>query len=731
MTRDRQQPPSPKSRRAERRPVRPAPIPQFSPTPNQPLKRQTPAQQPEAQQPTLPRVSPSASPRPVPSPRPPAPTSIPATVFSTPHRSTATQTPVPVQRQPEPQKDSVPTMGDRARSIYQSRWFGWSRSWAFWWTFAALATTGIGLFSAAVLLKLPALPNCPAIFWPTASASLRMYCAELAANKQTVDDLLEAIDLVNRLPEDHPLRPEINRLIEAWALDILNLADEQFNEGELDKAIATAKEIPPNTSAYADVEDQIAEWTEIWSKAEQIYAESEAALRKEDFRGAFSIANRLLQVSNTYWQTEKYNQLNNLITITRRDGAKLAQARDLQGGDIEDILKAIQLAREVKKESYVYGEAQTLIIELGREMLKRAEIALDNQDYSGAIAILNRIPDNISLGAESDDFLVLAQARSKAWQGTATALEEAILYAQRVRRGRPMYEKAQGLIRQWQLEIQDLALISTAKQIAQPSDVSRLQAAIAEAQRVPAGNPRWEEAQNLIADWTAMIEAIEDRPYLDRARQIAAAGDVNSLQAAINEASRIQSGRALSGEAQQLIGEWRDRLQRIQDQPVLDQARQLAQQGDLSGAIAIASRIQSGRSLSSEAQADIADWQAELDGQRYLQDAYRIAVNNTTGALVSAIQTADQVPSSSSSRAEANRMIEFWSRGLLAIAQQQATVDLRQAIATAEQIPASTGTYADAQQYVQQWQDQLKPVVLETVPLETYPSDSANSSTTP
>jgi hypothetical protein len=554
-----------------------------------------------------------------------------------------------------------------------------------------------------------------------------MYCAELAANKRTVRDLLQAIDLVNRLPADHPLRPEINRLIEVWAVDILKLADEQFHNGKLETAIATARQIPAHTSAHEEVEEQITAWNEIWLQAEGIYKDSEDALRKERFQEAFSIANRLLQVPNRYWQNRKYNELNNLITITRRDSSKLTQARQLKTGSVEDILEALTLVREVTRDSYVYGEAQTLLIQLGREMLARADDALKRQDFEGAIAILNRIPKGISLGEESDDFRILAEAESKAWRGTATALEEAILHARRLRQGRPLYNKAQGLIRQWQLEIQDLALIGNAKTIAAPSNISSLQAAIAEAQRVPRGNPRWAEAQDLIADWTAMVQRIEDRPYLDRAEQIAAAGDVASLQAAINEASRISSGRALSGEAQRLIDSWRDRLQRIEDQPYLDQARRLAQQGDLPGAIATAQRIQSGRALSSEAQAEIATWQANVTGQQRMQEAYQIAVNNTAGALVSAIQTANQVPAASTARSEANRMIETWSRSLLAIAQQEAQFDVQQAIATAERIPASSGVYAEAQQYIQQWQALLRPSLVETVPLETYP----NPATTP
>jgi len=107
-----------------------------------------------------------------------------------------------------------------------------------------LVTGSATALSLAFLFKLPAVPNCPAIFWPLASASLRIHCAEIAANKRTTKDLLEAIELVKTLPPDHPLHDEAKRLIEKWAADILELGEEAFQAGKLDEAVSTAKRFP-------------------------------------------------------------------------------------------------------------------------------------------------------------------------------------------------------------------------------------------------------------------------------------------------------------------------------------------------------------------------------------------------------------------------------------------------------------------------------------------------------
>jgi hypothetical protein len=575
----------------------------------------------------------------------------------------------------------------------------------FWAIASVLTLTGVSIVSIALLLKLPAVPNCPSIFWPTASASLRLYCAQLAANKQTANDLLEAIELVNNLPADHPLRPEINRHIEEWSQQVLDLAEAAFDRGELSEALDIAKRIPADTSARAQVQERIDRWNEIWSDAEKIYQDAEAALRQQDLRQAFDIAVGLLSIDNTYWKTTKYDELNGLINATRQDAAKLAEARRfIDRGGLSNLSEAVKLAEEIGSGSYAYGEAQKVITEAGRGMLELAESALDRQDADEAIAIIRRIPERANLEAEAQDLTDLASAYSQSWGGTVADLEAAIIQAQRLRRGRPLYGRAQELISRWQAEIQDVMRLETARQLAQPGSVGDLRAAIAEAEQIPRGNPRRAEAQEAIADWTREAETIEDRPILDTADQFANSGD---LASAIEQANRIGSGRALSNEARERARDWTSQIQRTQDQPYLDQARELAALGNVPEAIAIAEQIGQGRALYDEAQADIRTWRNQTQGQERMQEAYQAASIGTTTGLIAAIRTAEQVPADSSTRPEAEQMINLWSQQILQAAQQQAGYDLAGAIATAESIPPRTEAYAAAQLQVQTWRQQL------------------------
>ena len=81
------------------------------------------------------------------------------------------------------------------------------------------------------------------------------------------------------------------------------------------------------------------------------------------------------------------------------------------------------------------------------------------------------------------------------------------------------------------------------------------------------------------------IELLEDSPYLQRANDLANTGDPNSLEAAVAQASRIAQGRALYGEAQTKIQAWIERRQRLEDQPFLERAQQLAARGNLAEAL--------------------------------------------------------------------------------------------------------------------------------------------------
>lgn len=582
--------------------------------------------------------------------------------------------------------------------------------WQFWVALATVSAGGVGTLAVTLLLTLPAQPNCSSINLMTASASERISCAEILANKQTVNSLLEAISLVKTLPEDHPLRDEANSLIKGWSQEVLNLADKSFDAGKLQEAIATAKKIPSDVPAYTLVEKRISAWRAIWTKAEGYYRAAEAQVRKENWTQAFREAVRLLYIGNRYWETTKYEELTQVIASAREDGENLTKARRLaRAGGVKNLLEAIKLAQGISSKSYLFEASKTTILEFGRKMLELAQIQLDNQDVDGALSIVRQIPSIINLQGDIEDFTNLAQALALAAEGTVGSLDAAINQVQRIGPNRPLYNKAQDWLLRWQQEQQDVARLDKARQLASMGTVNDFQAAIREAQQIPENNPRAREAKQQIVAWEAQIQTIEDRPVLSRAEQVAKLGDATSLAAAVNEAAKISSGRALHSEAQSKISRWTAQIQRIQDQPYLDQARQLANSGNFAAAINTAQQIKPGRSLSNQAQSAIQEWQGQAKAQQNWQQAQQLASAGTPDSLVSAIGLLRSIPRSSAMRSEAETAMNQWSYQILSQAQDRANYDLPGAISIARSIPAGTSAYPEAKAQIEVWQNILNP----------------------
>uniref|UniRef100_A0ACD5GV10 Uncharacterized protein n=1 Tax=Desertifilum tharense IPPAS B-1220 TaxID=1781255 RepID=A0ACD5GV10_9CYAN len=225
------------------------------------------------------------------------------------------------------------------------------------------------------------------------------------------------------------------------------------------------------------------------------------------------------------------------------------------------------------------------------------------------------------------------------------SLEAAIIRAQKVTVKRPLYGKVQRLIARWQREIEDIAHLEKAQTLARGGSIDALSNAVAEASLIPVSNPRYEEAQDSINEWQRQIETLEDSPYLNRAEALAIAGDLGSLQAAIAEASRVGRGRALYSEAQQRVGQWQRQVETMQDRPYLDSAQQWALIGDavsLQAAIDEASRIGTGRALYDEAQNRISEWRSRLQRMQdrpTLDGARDLAARGDLQGAISLVRT--------------------------------------------------------------------------------------------
>ncbi len=594
-----------------------------------------------------------------------------------------------------------------------SRRLHWWQAWQLWGILLVLASGGIGYGATSMLLKLPETGSCSKVYWPIASASVRLYCAQVLAEEKDVNNLLKAIALLENLPENHPLRNEINRNIEKWATKILAIGEEKFQEGDLESAIAIAQQIPDNVEAHSLVTSKIKQWEDIWAEASNNYAQVEARLRASQWDEAFSWVARLADSKNTYWAITKYQETIDKINVAQEESAVLDKAvARLNNGKIDDLLEAVNRAQKIPQDSYAYQEAQGIINQATEKLLSRIETLVDRQEWSLALKTIHRIPYSLGIQDQVADWNVLAGAGVSASVGTILGVEDAIAEAQKLEVDSPLYEKAQQLIDRWTLEIEDIKHLNRARELAGGRDISSYNSAIVEARFVPPNNPRYGEAQREIQNWRREIQIIEDRPIIERARELAVAGNVSAWQKAIAEINLVASSSPLYSEARKYARTWQSNIERKEDQPILDQAITFANLGDYENAIATAQKILGGRALSSQAQTKINLWRKEIQARKSLQEAYALANQRTPDSLAKAILVARQAPSGTSIYSEIVQKVNLWSGEILAIARQASSDSLEIAIEIARKVPSGTNSYPSAQSQIEAWQQQLEPPVL-------------------
>jgi hypothetical protein len=599
-------------------------------------------------------------------------------------------------------------------------------SWQFWGLLLALTFGGVGFTATSILLKLPTSPNCHKIYLLFSSATNRIYCAQLQAEEKTVEGLLKAIALLTVLGEDHPLKDEISRHLRQWGNEILAIAEKEFQGGKLDEAINIANKIPNHLQIDQLVKEQIESWRAIWQQGEEIDINVEKNLRLGNWNLAFLEAINLLNIPNDYWKITKYQETINKINLAREESKKLDGAYvSLRRKGIDDLLKAIQIASQIESSSYAYDQALKIIEEAQTTILESAQNLIEKKKWQSLTALAEKIPEDFELKKQANDWQILATAGTNSNLGTVSGLELAISEAGNIQNTSPIYQETQQLIQTWQLEKEDLAYLVDARLIAQPGDVNSLTGAIAKAQLIADHNPLYQEAQREIKSWQREIEVIEDQPYLDLARDLASGNNIPAWQKAINQATQINSNRALYSQAQRLIREWKGNIQREEDQPFLNQAMAYANNGSYQAAIDVAMQIRAGRVLYGQAQTKIRQWRREIKAQNNLNQAYRIAQADTPESLLRAINIARGVPTSTSLKGESRMAINRWSEQILAKARATANYNfkytLEQAIGTAEMIPSGTSAYNSAREQISEWKSILNPPKPPEAPLVIPP----------
>jgi hypothetical protein len=519
--------------------------------------------------------------------------------------------------------------------------------WSAFWLVLATMVGGTGLTSYLLLIAVPPTPSCQGIA-PLSSDVERLYCAQVGAETREVPKIRAAVNLVQDWTEGHPLYGEAQRLLTAWSQDLTKIGRKQLNKGDIQQAISTLRVIPPTSPTYAKTQELIAKWSDQAKDSASIDAKFEQSIKTGDWNAAFGILQSVQRMRGSYWNTHKHEQMSFKLAQERDAWDKLQEAKDAIEGkefssytvgakrpDLEvnkkgkdkgkqaevvplptepaPILKAMELANQINPKTYVYQQGQTLRSSWSQQLVKLTVDRYKAQNFNEAIAIAQKVPYDVPSYPEAQDWVKLNQASVSAGKRHILALMDAVTQTKRIQKTSPIYTLAKGKQANWQGLLKQQTQLQWAKTIASFQQPATLALAIETAKQVPAQSEEGKSLQSEISNWSRQIETVDNRVILAKATQIVANGaTLVNLKAAVHLAEKISKDRPMGEEATTAVAGWTEKIQTIEDLPILENAQALAKQGHLSKAIEVGNRIAPGRALYHDMQADVRYWSLEL-----------------------------------------------------------------------------------------------------------------------
>ncbi len=516
--------------------------------------------------------------------------------------------------------DGVLAMPDVAQYPMQPK-----QSLAWRWLLISLmscvAASGAAVGAFVWLINLPPTADCNT---PTSITTDRaqLYCAQLAAQSGELDDILASLELVGSWDSSHPLFYEVQSLVEQWSWVVLREAQQKLYDSDLDRAVELIEYIPASSAVYETAQASLQSWNSEWEKGDAIWQDAQTALKNQDWGTVSRQILALSELQNRHWRVHQVQRLSQQIRQEQQGRRQLSRAIELaDGGGATQLGGALKTASQIDPATYAYAAAQPFmdrwsdwLLNLGLDKWYAAEL-------DAAIRLGQTVGANPSRAKAAQELIWLSRSRQMAQQSVGTwrtspdqlvRLYRAMVVANQIPADSPYYPQAQSSVGTWRTHLADLGKLQTAQLPGRFKNLETLKLAVGQAAQIPEGHPRRVQAQTLIAHWRLEIERLEDRPYLAQAHRLAKVDTVEGLQQAIETASQISFNRALRHEAQSWIYVWRNRIEILQDRPILAEARDLAAAGNYSQAIARARDIKAGRALFGEAESEIAGWQRQI-----------------------------------------------------------------------------------------------------------------------
>ncbi|WOD40813.1 hypothetical protein [Nodosilinea sp. E11] len=544
-----------------------------------------------------------------------------------------------------------------------------------WLTLWVLLLTGSGVFCGWALMwltRIPPLPDCEQIT-PFHSSSDLLYCAKAQARTGEPNSLVQSVLLTANWSKTHSQYEESQEILTDASEQLLVLANRWAQAGKLDDAVALAEKIPLDTPLRNPAQAVIFEWRQDWQQGQAIEAKLRPALAASDWELARGYLQEFKTLKSDYWLDTRYLRWQRQLQIERQAWDQLLQARALAGtNQIDNLAQAVVLARSIDLRSQVWQAAENDVDRWSKTVLDVALQRWQVGNRTSALELASVVPPGPQWAGADQELLHLSHAQRLASQAEPTgeglapryshlfSLMEATHAIAQLPEGSPYAVAELTPAEQWQEQLIDLRRLKFSDLVARLGQRLTYNWAMYQAQQVEVDRPRRIQGQTLVAQWQANIQRIEDRPVLAEARNLARPGTIPALETAIAKAEEIELGRALRVEAQTLVAGWQQEIQVIEDRPILDAAVALADDGNLREAISEALKIAPGRALHSRAQGLVDEWTASIqiaEDKPILDRAKNLAYS---GSLSAAINLAGQIASGRALSGEAQAAIALW-----------------------------------------------------------------------
>jgi tetratricopeptide (TPR) repeat protein len=187
--------------------------------------------------------------------------------------------------------------------------------------------------------------------------------------------------------------------------EILYKATKEYQDGDLQQAIALAKLIPSYSNVYPDAQATIEEWQQQWQTAAKQHSLAEQALLESRWSDVLSAANEVPDIA--YWQTkiqDLVTQANVNIEAQTQDLLAKAYAK----AEARDFSAALEYLRQIPQESSAGALVQKKLAEYNQKRQIRAAYFLHQArkqalagDFDKAVKYLRKIPQDTPVYAQA------------------------------------------------------------------------------------------------------------------------------------------------------------------------------------------------------------------------------------------------------------------------------------------------------------------------------------------